>query len=273
MTDFKRTYTLVDISERLGRPRTTLADWARQFKEFLPTIGSGRTMRYNEAALEVFGLISKMKDANEPPEYIKEQLRGVVTEIIVPMTDDDEGKPYLMQLAGEVVQLKEALGMMYQQLQQQSLQIEALTTENAELRLDLAKDRQEAISSNHELRREVLEARYEASAATNQLSQQMTTGHDELRRELTEGHKQIAATVAANISEERSRQTAERLAEKRIERQLRAEASKAWSAKPDPERMKKVGMFKKEENVQAREDFIRNYVDDRIEQRIQEASE
>lgn len=129
--DIKRTYSLVDIAERLGRPRTTLADWSRQFREFLPTVGSGRTMRYNESALEVFGLISKMKDANEPPEYIREQLRAMVTEIVVPMTDDDGGKPYLMQLAGEVDQLKQAVVMLAEQLQ-------ALTTENDETRRQIA---------------------------------------------------------------------------------------------------------------------------------------
>lgn len=96
MTEIRRTYSLVDVAERLGRARTTLADWARQSRDFLPTVGSGRTMRYTEEALEVFGLISKMKDVNEPPEYIRQQLRGLVTEIIVPTTEDDDGKPYLM---------------------------------------------------------------------------------------------------------------------------------------------------------------------------------
>lgn len=134
--DFKRTYTLVDIADRLGRARTTLGDWARQFREFLPTVGSGRSMRYTEEAVEIFGLISKMKDANEPPEYIREQLRSMVTEIIVPMTDDDEGKPYLMQLAGEVDQLKQAVVMLAQRL-------EDVTTYNDEARRELAEARQE----------------------------------------------------------------------------------------------------------------------------------
>jgi predicted nucleic acid-binding Zn-ribbon protein len=156
--EIKRTYSLVDISERLGRPRTTLADWARQFREFLPTVGSGRTMRYNEAALEVFGLISKMKEANEPPEYIKEQLRGVVTEIIVPMTDEDEGKPYLMQLAGEIVKLQNAVVMLAEQ--------------------------------NDGLRRELDEVRREAAAGTEQLSGRISDVSDSLGNEIRKGQEQ-----------------------------------------------------------------------------------
>jgi hypothetical protein len=168
MTEFRRTYTLVDMAERLGRPRTTLADWARQFREFLPTVGSGRTMRYNEAALEVFGLISKMKDANEPPEYIREQLRGVVTEIIVPMTDDDEGKPYLMQLAGEVDQLKQAVVMLAQQM-------EALTTVNDDTRRQVA-------------------------STTEQLSERIADVQTSLGDEIRKGQEQTRAQLGEILS-------------------------------------------------------------------------
>lgn len=130
--DIKRTYSLVDVSKRIGRPRTTLADWARQFEEFLPTVGSGRTTRYTEDALEVFGLISKMKDANEPSEYISEQLRSVVREIVVTIPkSDDEGKPYLMQLSDEVDQLKQLVFMLTER-------IDKMTTDNDDARREVA---------------------------------------------------------------------------------------------------------------------------------------
>lgn len=208
-------------------------------------------MRYNEAALEVFGLISKMKDANEPVEYIKEQLRGMVTEIIVPMTDDDEGKPYLMQLTEELELIKRGMVVMMEQ-------VKILKTEN------------------DGLRRELAEARWEASTSTNQLaeqlinvSQQMTTENDGLRRELLEGQREIAVTVA----EDRIRRVDERLTERRIGQQLRAEAQEAWNAKPETERMRKAGLFRKEEDVAARDRFIQKYVDDHYEQRIRETYE
>ena len=168
--EIKRTYSLVDVAERLGRKRTTLADWAREFRDFLPTVGEGRSKRYTESALEVFGLISRMKDASEPTDYIHEQLRGVVTEIIVPMTNDDDGKPYLMQLAGEVDQLKQAIVMLAEQ--------------------------------NDGLRRELDEARREAAMAAKQLSGRISGVSDSLRDEIQKGqqqfitaHKEVSATT------------------------------------------------------------------------------
>lgn len=208
--EIKRTYSLVEVAERLGRARTTLADWSRQFREFLPTVGAGRSMRYTEEAVEIFGLISKMKDANEPPESIREQLRGVVSEIIIPMTDDDEGKPYLMQLAGEIDQLKRAVVM-------------------------------------------------------------LKTDNDGLRRELLEGRNQLAVSFEQVIRDDRSRRVDERLMERRIEKQLRDEALDLWVAKPETERLKKVGLFRKEENVDMRDRFVREYIHEHYEQRIREA--
>lgn len=221
--EIKRTYSLVDIAERLGRPRTTLADWARQFREFLPTIGSGRTMRYNEEALEVFGLISKMKDANEPPEYIKDQLRGMVTEIIVPMTDDDDGKPYLMHLAGEVGDLKRAVVMLAQQM-------EAMTTANDEARR---------------------EDREQIKRLMEMISQQ-----------------QEAAAALPSPDQQRGERLNEKLTERRIERQLEREALDLWATKPEGERMRRVGLFRKEEDAAARDIFVRDYVDKHFEERI-----
>lgn len=164
---FKRTYTLVDIAEKLGRARTTLADWARQFREFLPTVGSGRTMRYTEEAVEVFGLISKMKDANEPPEYIREQLRSVVREIVVTMTDNDDGKPYLMQLTGEMEELKRAVVMLAERL-------ESMTTENDEARREIAATTERLTGRiddvSNDLRNEIRNNQEQTSAQLEQIS-------------------------------------------------------------------------------------------------------
>ncbi|MBM7554419.1 MerR family transcriptional regulator [Thalassobacillus pellis] len=81
--DYERTYTLADISKRMKRPRTTLQSWKDQFTEFLPTLGRGRNMRYEEEALEVFAMIEKMKEAGEPMERIREVLQSMVPTITI----------------------------------------------------------------------------------------------------------------------------------------------------------------------------------------------
>lgn len=161
----KRSYSLVEIAERLRRPRTTLADWSRQFREFLPTVGSGRSLRYTEEAIEVFGLISKMKDSNEPPEYIREHLRGVVTEIVVPMTDDDGGTPYLVQLASEVDQLKRAVVLLAERM-------EMLMTDHDGARRELA-------ATTEQLNSRLAEV-------SNTLQEELRKGQEDTRQQLGE---------------------------------------------------------------------------------------
>ncbi|SEP17399.1 hypothetical protein [Paenibacillus sp. OV219] len=138
-----------------------------------------------------------------------------------------------------------------------------------EMREEIIQGQQQTKTENDGIRQDLAEARWEASTATNQLAEKLVN----VSQQMTEGHKEVAATIAANIREERNRQTTERLTEKRIEKQLRVEALKAWNAKPEAERMKKAGMFRKEENVTARKDFIRNYIEEHMEQRILEATE
>lgn len=60
----------------------------------------------------------------------------------------------------------------------------------------------------------------------------------------------------------------ERLTERKIERQLETEALDYWGKKPESERLKKAGWFKREENTAARTRFIRDYVDQHYEDRI-----
>jgi DNA-binding transcriptional MerR regulator len=99
-----RVYTIVEIAKRLGRPRSTVVDWARTYEEYLPTEGSGRSLRFTESALEIFGLISKLKDDGSTNDHIKRQLAEVVKEIIIPMPTNDGN--FLMQLAGKMVEME-----------------------------------------------------------------------------------------------------------------------------------------------------------------------
>lgn len=224
--DLKRTFSLVDISERLKKPRTTLAEWARQFNEFLPTVGTGRTMRYEEEALEVFGLISKMKEINQPPEYIREQLRafGLTPVITVATThsDDSNGKPYLMQIGDEVEDLKKTVRLLIQKL-------DSMTTANYELKQQISNGIQEQL--------------------------------------VTKDH------LISSLEEQRAQRLTERLTERKIERQLEKEASLEWGKLPSSMRLKKTGVFRKEENSTFREEFIRDYINDHLEERLRKEYE
>lgn len=81
---------------------------------------------------------------------------------------------------------------------------------------------------------------------------------------------QQAAPALPSSEELRAERLNERLTERRIERQLEREALEAWAAKPESERMRKAGLFRKEEDVTARDRFVRDYVDERFEARIRD---
>lgn len=82
-----------------------------------------------------------------------------------------------------------------------------------------------------------------------------------------------AATVQAlpDPAQQRNERMNEHMTGKRIERQLKREALDLWEKKPVAERMKKVGLFKKEEDGAARERFILDYLDDHYEARMRHA--
>lgn len=110
MVDYtKKTYSLAETAVKVGRPRTTLADWRHQFREFIPSVGEGRRERYTDEAAEIFALIGKMKDAQEPPEIIREQLRGVVREIVIHEEPDLGMTPFFAGITQDVQDLKAAV--------------------------------------------------------------------------------------------------------------------------------------------------------------------
>jgi len=55
------------------------------------------------------------------------------------------------------------------------------------------------------------------------------------------------------------------MAEYKVNKQLENEARDLWKKKPEEERLKKVGWFRKEEDKEKRDEFIRSYVDKHFE--------
>lgn len=85
--------------------------------------------------------------------------------------------------------------------------------------------------------------------------------------ELMQQQKETAVTLPDPV-QLRSEHLNERMTERRIERQLEREALDLWAAKPESERMRKAGLFRKEVNTELRGRFVRDYVDEHYEQRV-----
>ena len=89
--------------------------------------------------------------------------------------------------------------------------------------------------------------------------------------ELMLQQKETAAAALPDPMQLRAERITDRLIERRIERQLESEALKIWTAKPEAERMRRAGLFRKEEDIAGRDRFVRAYVDEHFEDRIQDA--
>lgn len=95
--------------------------------------------------------------------------------------------------------------------------------------------------------------------------------NEEVRRAAEE----IAAIQTAEIiralpkpksrEEERQERFEELLARHKVEKRLRGEALHLWSTKPEHERTRKIGWFRKEEDWDKREQFVRDYIDEHFE--------
>lgn len=70
--------------------------------------------------------------------------------------------------------------------------------------------------------------------------------------------------------EKRAERFEQIMAERKVNKLLEKEAMALWEEKPANERMKKVGWFRKEEDKDKREAFIRNYTDERFEKYLKQ---
>ena len=60
------------------------------------------------------------------------------------------------------------------------------------------------------------------------------------------------------------------IAERKISRTLEEEALKLWEDKPAGERLRRIGLFRKEENKEKKDNFIKEYIDQHFEEKLKE---
>lgn len=64
----------------------------------------------------------------------------------------------------------------------------------------------------------------------------------------------------------RQQQISDLITRRRVESILKQEALKQWEQKPESERLKRVGLFSKIEDVNKRDRFIEEYIDQHFEE-------
>ncbi|MDF2085175.1 DUF3967 domain-containing protein [Bacillus pseudomycoides] len=173
---YKKTYSLADIARMLGKPRTTLQAWRDQFKPYLPTVAGtkGRTLRYEQEALELFKLIANMKDAQEPPEIIEQMLKQNVDYIVVEESDEDD------EITKPIIQT------MYEGMKEVSIYFQ----EQKAMNMELLKRIDHLEQTNQMLLNKVDEQQKNIDGKINNRDQQLL----EVIREIQETKKLVAST-------------------------------------------------------------------------------
>lgn len=79
-----------------------------------------------------------------------------------------------------------------------------------------------------------------------------------------------AAAALSPTVQTQSRKTADHLTERRVKRQLESEALELWLNKPAPERTRRNVLFRRKEDSEAKEKFVRDYVLEHYVSRLNE---
>lgn len=102
------------------------------------------------------------------------------------------------------------------------------------------------------------------------IMQEMKTTFEQLAAAQMEKQMSNFQKMLPSPEERRIERFEQIMAERKVTRQLEDEALSMWATKPEEERFVKVGWFRREEDKEKRDRFIRDYIDEHFEERMKE---
>lgn len=112
-----------------------------------------------------------------------------------------------------------------------------------------------------------------------QISEEVRKTFEELAatqiEELKNQYKQLITSLPKPQStEEKKNQSFQAMViQRKIESSLEEEANQAWSKLPDDQRLKRVGFFRKDVDLEKKEQFVRTYINERFVERLKKEME
>jgi hypothetical protein len=90
--------------------------------------------------------------------------------------------------------------------------------------------------------------------------------------ELKKQHEELIKQLpkSRDLHEERQERVNDLIVRRRVERELEQEALHLWSTKPENEKLRRIGIFRKEEDRDKRHHFVKDYIDEHYESRLRE---
>ncbi|WP_027185666.1 MerR family transcriptional regulator [Desulfovibrio inopinatus] len=138
--------TLKNIAKKLGRPESTLRWWRDRFAEYVPWSGEGRTRMYPPEAVKVFAFIEKAYKRGDNATQIKAGLSQrfpvdtstAMAQYRSKSATQRQGNDLVpMDMAGMILDQREAIAMLTQRLAQQEAAFKADIDQEREARLAL----------------------------------------------------------------------------------------------------------------------------------------
>ena len=85
-----KNYTVMELAEQVGVPRTTINDWLGRYSQYIDTVAQGKRKVYPENALNVLREIAAMRNAGKAFTEIETELSAKHPIRAVPVTPQDE---------------------------------------------------------------------------------------------------------------------------------------------------------------------------------------
>ena len=87
-----KNYTVMELAEQIGVPRTTINDWLSRYSQYIETVAQGKRKVYPESAMNVLREIAALRNAGKAFTEIETELAAKHPIRAVPVTEPEEKK-------------------------------------------------------------------------------------------------------------------------------------------------------------------------------------
>jgi len=87
-----KNYTVMELAEQIGVPRTTINDWLGRYSQYIETVAQGKRKVYPESAMNVLREIASLRNAGKAFSEIETELSAKHPIRAVPVTEPEEKK-------------------------------------------------------------------------------------------------------------------------------------------------------------------------------------
>ena len=82
-----KNYTVMELAEQIGVPRTTINDWLARYSMYIDTVAQGKRKVYPETALAVLREVASLRSAGKAFSEIETELAAKISDTVLLIND------------------------------------------------------------------------------------------------------------------------------------------------------------------------------------------